>query len=45
VDREERFRDCLYFGEVEVRRGSVADSDDGSGVKRGVGDEIVVRRG
>ncbi len=45
VDREERFRDGRDFGEVKVRRGSVADGDDGTGVKGGVRDEIVVRGG
>jgi hypothetical protein len=44
VDREERFRDDLNFGKVKLRRGSVVDGDDGSGVKGGVRDEIVVRR-
>ncbi len=45
VNREESLRDGRDFGDVKVRRGIVADGDDGSGVKGGVRDEIVVRGG
>ncbi len=45
VDREESLRDGRDFGEVELRRGSVANGDDGAGVEGGVRDEIVVRGG
>ena len=33
-----------YFGEMKERAGGVADSDDGAGVKCGLGQEVVVRR-
>jgi hypothetical protein len=45
MDREESLRDGRDFGNVEVRRGSVANGDDGAGVEGGVRDEIVVRGG
>jgi hypothetical protein len=45
VDREVRLVYFRDFRQMKERRGSVADGDDGTGVKGGVGDEIVVRRG
>ncbi len=45
VDEEEGFRDGLDFCKVKLRRGIVTDGDDGSGVKSGVRDKIVVRGG
>ena len=44
VDGQKRFCDRLDFGDVEARGGSVADGDDGPGVKSSGRDEIVVRR-
>ena len=45
VDRKESLRDGRDVGEVELRRGIVANGDDGAGVEGGVRDESVVRGG